>query len=350
MPKLQPPPIQEIAQTYPRLAGWLRDVWKRAFSQTIGKDENRITILDSDGNLTDSDPLVDEILTEDEVLGTDDQIKVTVNSDHTITLSVLNLLLAISAMTADDSNFIVGDGTTFVEESGSTARDSLELGTLDTVEFLNLIISYMLTSAQAGIGDVSGGDYTEIESDGTVVFHGDATVWEDLQVSISNIRVPASSAPTERLYDGGTGGVSFPFLGFDVSDYIYFDVQTSHSMKLNAVLDNHIHFSLPNTTDIGDKFQFQLDVMAAGINTEWEEPTGTPFTSEHTIVANDDTYHRLLEIAEIPSSNDTVSTIYKCKLTRIAASSDEYASEVYVTFSDCHYEKDTIGSRLEDSK
>ncbi len=177
-----------------------------------------------------------------------------------------------------------------------------------------------------------------------------APIYDDLQGGISNVRVPTSNYPTERLYDGGTGGVTFPFLGFALNNYLYFDVQTSHSMQLNTILQNHIHFTLPNVTDIGDKFQFQLDVMVAGINGEWEVPTGSPFTGEHTIVAGDNTYHRVLEIAEIPASNPTLSTIYKCKFTRIAASSDEYGSEVYITYIDCHYMKDSIGSRLETSK
>ena len=176
-------------------------------------------------------------------------------------------------------------------------------------------------------------------------------VYEDLQVSISNIKVPTSNAPASRLYNHGIGGgVTFPVLGFTVGDYIYFDIQTSHSMKLNTILDNHIHYVLPNTTNIGDKFQFQLDVIAAGINTQWALPVGSPFSSEHTIAANDNTYHRLLEIADIPASNDTVSTIYKCKLSRIAATANEYGSEVYMEFTDCHYQKDTMGSRQEGSK
>lgn len=200
-------------------------------------------------------------------------------------------------------------------------------------------------------GDGGTTNYFEIEPDGTIKFNGNATVYDDLQVSISNIRIPTSNAPTERLYAFGIGGgVTFPVLGFDLNEYMYFDVQTSHSMRLNTILDNHIHFTLPNTTNIGDKFQFQLDVIAAGIGTQWAAPTGTPFTAEHTIVANDDTYHRVLELADIPASNDTVSSIYKFKLTRIAASSDEYGSEVYISFTDCHYEKDTVGSRSESSK
>lgn len=56
------------------------------------------------------------------------------------------------------------------------------------------------------------------------------------------------------------------------------------------------------------------------------------------------------QLANIPASNTTVSTIYKCKLTRIAATADEYAGEIYVTGIDCHYKKDSLGSRNETSK
>jgi len=176
-------------------------------------------------------------------------------------------------------------------------------------------------------------------------------VYEDLQVSISNIRVPAVNTPTERLYNHGIGGgITFPVLGFIVDDYMYFDVQTHHAAQLNQIIDNHIHWILPNTTDIGDKFKFQLDVIAAGVNAAFAVPTGSPFTAEHTIVANDNTNHRVLQLADIPAVNSTVSTIYSCVLTRIAASADEYGSEVYIKFNDCHYLKDTCGSRSEDTK
>jgi hypothetical protein len=190
-----------------------------------------------------------------------------------------------------------------------------------------------------------------IDVHGTLRFTADSVLYDDIQVGISNIRVPSVNNPTERLYAHGiVAGVEFPVLGFGVDDYMYFDVQTSHSMKLNTILDNHIHFTLPNTTNIGDRFQFQLDTIAAGIDVTWAVPAGSPFTSEHIIVADDDIKHRLLEIADIPAANTTVSSIYKCKLTRIDATQDEYGSEVYLQFTDCHYQKDTGGSRQEGAK
>ena len=47
-------------------------------------------------------------------------------------------LAALSGLTPSDSNFIVGNGSTFVTESGSTVRNSLGLGTSDSVEFSTL--------------------------------------------------------------------------------------------------------------------------------------------------------------------------------------------------------------------
>lgn len=174
--------------------------------------------------------------------------------------------------------------------------------------------------------------------------------YEDLQVSINNI-AKGVSAPTDRTYAHGVGsGIAYPVLGFAKGNYIWFDVQTSHSMKLNTVLDCHIHFVLPNTTTIGHKIVWQLDVLYADINGTWTVPNGSPFTATHTVAANDDTKHRVLEIADIPAVNTGVSTVYKCKLTRIDGTATEYASEVYLEFVDCHYQRDTIGSRQETVK
>ena len=179
----------------------------------------------------------------------------------------------------------------------------------------------------------------------TVVF--DTAVYDDLQVSINNV-ARGTSAPTDRFYNHGVGsGIEYHTLGFDKNNFIWFDVQTSHSMKLNTVLECHIHFVLPNTTNIGEKIVWQLDVVASPIQGTWAVPTGSPYTATHTVAADDDTKHRILTVGNIAAVNSGVSTVYKCKLTRIDGTATEYGSEVYVEYVDCHYQKDTIGSRQE---
>lgn len=176
------------------------------------------------------------------------------------------------------------------------------------------------------------------------------TVWDDLQVSISNVKLPASNAPTWRDYDHGiASGVTFPVLGFALNDYLYFDMQTQHAMKLESVLEHHIHYMTPGDGS-GDKFKFQLDVIAAPINGTWAVPTGSPFTTEVSMTADLSNSHKVSGVGDIPAVNTTVSTLYKCKLTRIAASADDYAGEIYVEFTDGHFEKDTMGSDTANAK
>lgn len=68
------------------------------------------------------------------------------------------------------------------------------------------------------------------------------------------------------------------------------------------------------------------------------------------MAANDNTTSRFLSLAVIPAVNTTVSTMYKCRLTRIDGTATEYASEVYLEYIDGHYERDTLGSKTANIK
>lgn len=176
----------------------------------------------------------------------------------------------------------------------------------------------------------------------------DAVVFDDIQVSLSTARLPAVNAPTWVDYDYGLGGPTFNVLAFDVGEYIDFKVQTSHAMRLNSILDNHIHWTIPSNS-APDTIKFQIDVVAAGIGELYAKPTGSPFVTEHVLDGTESARHNLLCLADIPAVNTTVSSMYQCKLTRVASSS-EYGSRAYIDYNDGHYRLDTIGSRKEDSK
>jgi len=196
----------------------------------------------------------------------------------------------------------------------------------------------------------TGLDYTEFRADGSMEMHGKAMMYDDVQVSLSTAKVPASSAPTWRTHDFGIGGgVTYAVLGFDTGDYLEFYVQTKHGMKLNSIFDNHIHGTLPSDSS-GDRIKWQLDVVGAPIGGTWGVVTGSPFTKEFTLAGTEADKHNMLDIADIPAINTTVSTIYLCRLTRIAASVNDYAPEVYLIFNDCHYQANTLGSRTEGNK
>ena len=174
--------------------------------------------------------------------------------------------------------------------------------------------------------------------------------WDDIQSNITVVR-KGTSPPEARKYNFGiAGGVEFAIDGFAVGESVYVSVQTSHTMKLNTLLDNHIHFILPDNTGVGDRFQFQLDVIAAGIGGDFAVAEGSPFTGEQLITDGANKRHALLTVAEIPPMNTTTSTVYECELTRIAASANEYSGEVYLMFNDGHYKKDSDGSYFNSDK
>lgn len=193
----------------------------------------------------------------------------------------------------------------------------------------------------------SESNYTQIETDGTITLHGNATVYEDIQINVTTAKVPAVNAPQWTTWNYGVpGGVEFAVLGFGPGDYQDFYIQTQHSMQLNSILDNHIHFSIPSN-DAGKKFKFQLDAIVAGVGSAFVVPSGSPFTKEYTITSSGLGYHQILNLANVPALNSTVSTIYVCRLKRIDASSLEYGSNVYVVFNDSHFIKDSLGSSQE---
>jgi hypothetical protein len=177
-----------------------------------------------------------------------------------------------------------------------------------------------------------------------------AIVYDDMQVNLVTAKTPAANAPTWRTHDFGIGaGIAFNVLGFAVGDYIDFYIQTSHSMKLNSLLDMHVHGTIP-TDDSGKKIKWQVDVIAAGIGDAFAVTSGSPYTAEMTLDGTQAGKHNIFPITDVPAANTTVSSAYLYRLTRIAATSDDYASEVYLLFADAHYQKDTIGSLEEYSK
>lgn len=175
-------------------------------------------------------------------------------------------------------------------------------------------------------------------------------VWDDIQVSISQLRIPTANAPTWRTWNYGIGGgVQFSILGFDVNETVDLFIQTSHAMKLQSILDYHMHWSVP-TNSAGDRFQVQIDAIAAGLDSPFAVVSGSPFTTEYTLDGSESGDHKLLDLAEMDGENPTISTAFIMKFTRIAASVNEYSGELYVVFTDGHYLRDALGSRLENEK
>jgi len=179
-------------------------------------------------------------------------------------------------------------------------------------------------------------------------------VYDDLQVAISSARIPTANAPTWVDWDFGiSGGVEFPVLAWDVGDLFYFYLQSTHSTKLSTVIDQHMHFAIADDVFFidGVSFRFQLDVVGAPINGTWAALASSPFTATYTIGTLSANKHLYLDLGDLDAINTGVSTLYVCKLSRIAVSSGvEYGGSVYTVFVDAHTLRDSNGSIAEASK
>jgi len=125
-------------------------------------------------------------------------------------------LADIAGLTPTDSNFIVGNGSNFVAESGATARTSLGLGSIATQDSSNVTIT---GGSISGITDLAIADGGTGASTATAAINnllpsqasasgkylksdGTNTSWDDLNISTADI------TGTLPIANGGTGSTS----------------------------------------------------------------------------------------------------------------------------------------------
>lgn len=173
-------------------------------------------------------------------------------------------------------------------------------------------------------------------------------VYDDLQVTISGVRLLGASDPSWT--DVTLDGVTVQLLTFDTNQEIELFVQTTHSTKLNTLIESHMHWTVGTGSSDDNYMAFEITGVGA--------PIGGQFTSIGTLTSNDaqvtsttESNHNYLDIGEIPNTfNDEVSTVFILKLKRVAPIGTDSTANISIVFSDCHIQKDTAGSLKEKSK
>ena len=171
-------------------------------------------------------------------------------------------LTAIGALAKTDGNFIVGNGTTWVAESGATARTSLGLGTLATLNEVNaatiadnsvgadeLNVSGDGTSGQAllsdGDGTFSWGAASVVtETTGSAPYYA-ARAWVDLD-GAGTATVDASGN-ISSVTDNGTGDYTLTFTTA-LPDANYNCVVTASNYNVNQIRQGNLHSASARTT------------------------------------------------------------------------------------------------------
>ena len=199
-----------------------------------------------------------------------------------------------------------------------------------------------LDLATLQVGDVSGGNYFDVEADGTWESVGDATTWDDFSISAALAKQGQQSKPD---YDFTNLGLLFP--QNDDAEIAYIVAQMSHSKLMDSDIYFHIHFiqdeaQLP-TFKIDYKFYLNGGLVPGGWTTI-STANGSKGIFAYTAGS-------MLQIATFPAifppDNETVSANIDIKIYR---DDNDVAGDVLVKYIDFHYEIDMSGSREQLSK
>jgi len=207
------------------------------------------------------------------------------------------------------------------------------------------------------IGDIAGGNYTEIKTDGSMEMFGNATVWDDLRVE-PTIKTTGTNDPTfTKWFDDGAGSRGV-FL-FNFTDAITasqkevdFSVQLPHSWKGTAIYP-HVHW-IPSVAGTGQRPVWGLEYNWADIGQTFGN---TSIIYTDSLIPNDTNLtqyrHYISAFPSItPTTNqDEISAILMCRLFRRSGdASDTYTGTCGLLYIDFHYELNTIGSATTTTK
>ena len=198
------------------------------------------------------------------------------------------------------------------------------------------------SSGDFQIGDVTNANYTQFESDGTIEFVGDATVWDDLRVSAQATKVGAT-APGWVAFLAAGNLLTYGFDGGGVRvEEVHFNVQLPHSYKHGSDIYPHVHWS-PTTANAGNVV-WQLEYTWANINGTFGAATTIASTAD--AAGGTAWVHNMATFAAITGTGKTLSSMLVCRLFRDGShGSDTYADDAALLEFDIHYEMDTVGSR-----
>ena len=173
-------------------------------------------------------------------------------------------------------------------------------------------------------------------------------VWDDVRVPGLAVKL-GSSSPDLVAFLGAGGLKVYAFDGGVTTEEVHFTIQFPHTYKCETDIEPHVHWA-PTTNDAGNVV-WQLEYTWINIGGTF----GAAATIASTPAAAGGTawVHKYAEFAAIAGSGKgvNVSSMLVCRLFRDPTHGDDsYAHDAALLEFDCHFEIDTLGSKLETSK
>jgi len=191
-------------------------------------------------------------------------------------------------------------------------------------------------------GDGGVTNYSKFEADGTLEFNGTATVWNDANMGVAQLALPASGQPDEDEFvdeDGSDTGIST--WAFAIGEKVSGSIEIPHDYKEGSDITFHVHWqgiAAPSGTDY---VKWQCTYTVAQGN---ETLDAVSTTVGETAIDTQYDFKRT-DCTVITGTNFNIGDQFLFTLERIAAAGDAYAGDALVATVGFHYECDTVGSR-----
>lgn len=204
------------------------------------------------------------------------------------------------------------------------------------VTFADLAATNQFTSVNR-FGSLA--NFLQIDAAGHLSLVGGATVFDDAQVVLSNIKAPASDPPTWATYRG----CELPHYGAGGTNALYFTLQFTHRWKEASSIEFHFHVAYLNALTGNSVWRFTYS---------WADYLGV-FPAQTTLdatfaapgIANQ---HAIHSFPVISGTGFHISSVLLCSLSRLGSNaSDTYPSSIPAISADCHIEMDALGSNSE---
>ncbi len=194
----------------------------------------------------------------------------------------------------------------------------------------------------AKIGNISAGNYFEVEADGTDIRHGNATMWDDLAGALIGRRL--SSVAGRVDYNWADNSIKMQPSGSitTINDLIIWCYQYPHACKAAGAMKLHIHWEQPNSNKVVWTLRYRIQSNNAAKTTDWTEVTANS-DDDSVFTYSTGTLNQITELASIDMTGAGISATVQFRLAR----TDSTATDIDATFIDAHVERDMIGSRAE---
>jgi hypothetical protein len=223
------------------------------------------------------------------------------------------------------------------------------------------IIQYNSTTGKWESSDIVVGlkyggtsvNYTEFEADGTLKMNGDATVWNDWNLSRDFTPTTGAGVPARNALIGNIVKDQFA-----VNDALqYMSSELLHDWKEGSDLQVHVHWAtggLNDATVRGVKWEIEYTVcnpLESSVAPTAYTATLTQSNEFSIPAAQPDRTHRVSTIYTIPGSTLKIGAQLLMRLKRIASVTNPApANDPFVISFGVHFEADTLGSRTVMSK